>query len=175
VAHRVLPFSDQQFGVTFGGPILKDRLFFFFAYEGERQPNTIFDTPTGFGGISYNFTNVIQTGSYLLHTDWQINNAHRLSIRGNGYTLSAPFNNVTGNSSPTRATDSTRTNYSVLGVWTWTVSPALVNEVKVGFNHFAWSNTPLVESQEIPASYHHYRWAVQLSTNDQPARLTVPR
>ena len=36
VAHKVLPFSDQQFGGTVGGRILKDKLFFFFAYEGER-------------------------------------------------------------------------------------------------------------------------------------------
>jgi hypothetical protein len=148
VAHRVLPFSDQQFGGTFGGPILKDRVFFFFAYEGERQPNTIFNTPTGFGGASYTFNNELRTNSYLLHTDWQMNASNRLSIRATGYTWSAPFNNVTGSSSPTRATNSTRTSYFVLGTWTLTVGPGLVNEVKAGLNHFDWSNTPLILSQE---------------------------
>ncbi len=148
VAHRLLPFSDQQFGGTIGGPILKDKLFFFFAYEGERQPNTIFNTPTGFGGLSYTFNNELRTNSYLLHSDWQINGTNRLSVRATGYTWDVPFNNVTGSSSPTRATDSTRTSYAVLGDWTWTISPTLVNEVKAGLNHFDWQNTPLIESQE---------------------------
>ncbi|MGD1095320.1 MAG: carboxypeptidase-like regulatory domain-containing protein, partial [Bryobacteraceae bacterium] len=48
VAHKVLPFSDQMFGGTFGGPIVKNKIFFFFGYEGERQPNTLFDQPIGF-------------------------------------------------------------------------------------------------------------------------------
>lgn len=148
VAHRLLPFSDQQFGGTFGGPIVKDKLFFFFAYEGERQPNTIFDVPTGFGGLSYTFNNELRTNSYLLHTDYQISGTQRLSVRASGYTWAEPFNNVTGSSSPTRATDSTRTSYSALATWTWTVTPALVNEVEGGLNHFSWSNTPLIQSQE---------------------------
>jgi hypothetical protein len=148
VAHRVLPFSDQQFGGTVGGPILKNKLFFFFAYEGERQPNSIFDTPTGFGGLSYTFPYELRTNSYLLHTDWQVNTANRISVRATGYTWAIPFNNVTGNSSPTRATDSTRTAYAALATWTWTVSPSVVNEVKGGYQHFGWSNTPLILSQE---------------------------
>jgi hypothetical protein len=148
VAHKVLPFSDQQFGGTFGGPILKDKLFFFFAYEGERQPNTIFDVPTGFGGLSYTFNNELRTNSYLLHSDWLMSANNRISVRGTGYTWGVPFNNVTGSSSPTRATDSTRTSYAVLGTWTWTVNPAIVNEVKAGLNHFDWMNTPLITSQE---------------------------
>jgi hypothetical protein len=148
VAHRVLPFSDQQFGGTVGGPILKNKLFFFFAYEGERQPNSVFDTPTGFGGLSYTFPYELRTNSYLLHTDWQVNTANRISVRATGYTWAIPFNNVTGNSSPTRATDSTRTAYAALATWTWTVSPSIVNEVKGGYQHFGWSNTPLILSQE---------------------------
>ncbi len=148
VAHKVLPFSDQQFGGTFGGPILKEKLFFFFAYEGERQPNTIFDTPTGFGGLSYTFANELRTNSYLLHTDYQLNSTNRFSIRATGYTWQEPFNNVTGSASPTRATDSTRTSYAVLGNWTWTATPSIVNELKFGFNHFDWANENLVESQE---------------------------
>jgi hypothetical protein len=148
VAHKVLPFSDQQFGGTVGGPILHNKLYFFFAYEGERQPNTIFDTPTGFNGVSYTFPSEIRTNSYLLRGDWQIASMHRLSVRGTGYTWSRPFNNVTGTASPTRATDSTRTTYAVLATWTWTIAPSLVNEVKGGWNHFDWANDPLVQSQE---------------------------
>lgn len=148
VAHRVLPFSDQQFGGTVGGPILKNKLFFFFAYEGERQPSTIFDTPTGFGGLSYTFANQLRTNSYLLHSDWQVSNTHRISVRASGYTWHVPFNNVTGSASPTRATDATRTSYSANAKWTWTVTPSLVNDAMLGFNHFDWQNTPLIQSQE---------------------------
>jgi hypothetical protein len=148
VAHRVLPFSDQQFGGTVGGPIKRNKLFFFFAYEGERQPNTIFDTPIGFGGISYTFPNQLRTNSYLLHADWQINSTEHFSVRATGFTWAVPFNNVSGTASPTRATDSTRTAYGALGTLTSTLSPALVNEAKIGFNHFDWENDPLILSQE---------------------------
>ena len=148
VAHTVLPFSDQQFGGTIGGPIRKDKLFFFFAYEGERQPSTIFNTPTGFGGLTYTFANQLRTNSYLLHSDWIVNSSNHLSVRATGYTWGVPFNNVTGSASPTRATDSTRTSYAVLGTWSSTISPALVNDVKIGLNHFDWQNTPLITSQE---------------------------
>lgn len=32
-----VPFQDNKFGLTLGGPIYKDRTFFFFAYEGRRH------------------------------------------------------------------------------------------------------------------------------------------
>ena len=148
VAHKVLPFSDQQFGGTVGGPVWKDKVFFFFAYEGERQPNTVFDTPTGFAGVSYSFANQLRTNSYLLRTDWQASTKDHVSVRATGYTWSVPFNNVTGTASPTRATDSTRTSYSVFGTWSHTLTPSIFNELKAGLNHFDWQNTPLVQSQE---------------------------
>jgi hypothetical protein len=177
VAHKVLPFSDQQFGGTFGGPILKDKLFFFFAYEGERQPNTIFDAPTGFGGLTYTFANELRTNSYLLHADYQLAANHRLSVRATGYTWQVPFNNVTGAASPTRATDATRTSYAALGTWTWTATPAVVNELKFGFNHFDWMNTNLVNSPEyrLPTITvgGPYNYPQQLGQNDYQYRDDV--
>src|SRR5271169_1360027 len=174
VAHKVLPFSDQQFGGTFGGPILKNKVFFFFAYEDERQPSTIFDTPTGFGGLTYTFANSLRTNSYLLRADWAINGANRLSVRATGYTWAVPFNNVTGSASPTRATDSTRTSYAVLGTLTSTITSALVNEARVGFNHFDWQNTPLIQSQEyrLPTITvgAPYNYPQQLGQNDYQFR-----
>jgi hypothetical protein len=173
VAHSVLPFSDQQFGGTFSGPMWKrkNRLFFFFAYEGERQPNTIFDTPIGFGGQTYTFNNELRTNSYLLHSDWQINDKQHLSVRATGYTWAVPFNSVTGNSSPTRATNSTRTSYAVLGTLTSTLTPALVNDVKIGFNKFGWSNENLLQSQEyrfpsttVGAPYNYPQFISQHNT-----------
>ena len=47
-----------------------------------------------------------------------------------------------------RATDSTRTSYVVLATLNSTISPAVVNEIKGGLNHFDWQNAPLVQSQE---------------------------
>jgi carboxypeptidase family protein len=52
------PFRENQFGVTFGGPIIRDKTFFFLNYEGQRIRNSLsqqFNVPTAVertGGLS---------------------------------------------------------------------------------------------------------------------------
>jgi len=152
VAHKVLPFSDQQFGGTFGGRIIKDKLFFFFSYEGERQPLTSVDSPTAYLNtagqqITFNFPNSYNTRAYLLHMDWQISTKQRLSVRASGSTWAIPFDGVAGTVSPQGEYAATRTFYAVTGTWNYTLTPGLVNEVKIGFNHYNWANTPLLQTQ----------------------------
>jgi len=46
VAGEVIPYSDQQLSVTYGGPILRDRFHYFGSFEYEREPQTyIYNTP----------------------------------------------------------------------------------------------------------------------------------
>lgn len=68
-----VPFDRQQFGGTLGGPILKDKLFFFTSYEQNNQDGSSIYNPLkapGFAGFSSNpFDEILFTGK----VDWVVN------------------------------------------------------------------------------------------------------
>ncbi|MBI2685699.1 MAG: TonB-dependent receptor [Acidobacteria bacterium] len=149
IAQRVLPFSNQQYGGTFGGPLLHNKLFFFAAFEGERQPGTIFNTPAGFTGTSFSFPTKSQTNSFLSRADWHLNAKHRLSMRYSMFTFSNPFDLSSSSAHPSQAAARTRKSHNALVNWSWVASPSVVNELKYGFNYFNWTNDPMVQSLEM--------------------------
>jgi hypothetical protein len=106
-------FDVKQFGGSIGGPIIKNKVFFFANYEGERRsdPGTAFISNTG-GQTGGNVTRVLKSdldnlstylktnfnydpGAYenyslvtksdkaLLKFDFNLSDKHKLSIRGN--------------------------------------------------------------------------------------------
>lgn len=103
------PISDEKWiGYTFGGPIIKDRLFFFAAYETyERESaatnpgftpnaasldaiNTRLEAVKGavpklgdvdFGSHGGSAANVTDDEKRLLKLDWNISNDHRMTVR----------------------------------------------------------------------------------------------
>lgn len=99
-ARGVLPTlapTQHQFGGSVGGPIKKDKMFWFFAYEQQRfrAPRQIFFTNFPVAGLNaaqqavadfYNAEQVpyIQTNDAyagLGRLDWNINNNHRFNVR----------------------------------------------------------------------------------------------
>jgi hypothetical protein len=84
VAKRVLPYSNQQTSVTFGGPIIRDRLHFFAGYEYEREPKTfVYETPYPAFNMDLSFTD--RAHKPLARVDFQITPQTRVWARVSGY------------------------------------------------------------------------------------------
>ena len=130
---RKQPYHYNQFGGNIGGPVRKDKVFFFFDYDGQRNtnPNVVFLSvlppadalsQQAFQEIQKYltpYTQGLDNNVYLGKVDWNITNNQRLSIRynanrfvgknfENGGTASAQEH--TGNSKV--STDNVAGNYS---------------------------------------------------------------
>ncbi len=158
------PYHYNQFGAVVGGPIRRDRDFFFFNYDGQRntQPNTVFlnlpaDTPTDAATQAAIATLTPKAESwergqnqdvFLVKTDHQITDGHRLTLRYNHQNFTgANFENGGAQRSLEGTGDSnvrTRTfNATVASV----LGSSLFNEIKIQYarDHepgFANSNNP---------------------------------
>ncbi len=95
------PFHVNQFGGTLGGPVVKNRDFFFFNYDGQRRrlPNPVFlgvPIPANLAANPANapaiqrltslltpYTLAFDQDVFLVKNDWQISDQHRLSVRYN--------------------------------------------------------------------------------------------
>src|SRR5919198_986324 len=84
IQHKVLPYSNQQVSTTLGGPIKKDRIPFFGAYEFEREPKTYaYSSPYAFFNINQQFPT--KTHKVLGRIDYQFTPQSRLNGRVSGY------------------------------------------------------------------------------------------
>ncbi len=74
---RVAPFRQNQFGANVGGPVLRDRTFFFFAYDGQRRrrSNQAFAVVPDPKNLTGNFAGLVDAGRPLTITDPFNNNA----------------------------------------------------------------------------------------------------
>jgi hypothetical protein len=141
VANRVLPYQNQQIGGALGGPVIKDKIHYFASYEYEREPGTAFTSPAQIPGQSFTIPYKNTQKSFLGRVDAGLTPSDRLSVRGSRWDWSNPFVLASG-AHPSNASVQTKEATNILGTWSKVLGQSTVQEVKIGYNNFDWSNLP---------------------------------
>lgn len=152
------PLHVHQFGAAVGGPILKNRLFFFASYDGQRRQRqnlTLLNLPAGFAlssnptvasfqqrALDYltpravSYLQTFDEDPYFAKTDWHITPGHRLSARWNSVRFRSANTRVSGRQNSLEHTGDAPTDNHALAVsLTSTVSSRMVNVARFNYLH----------------------------------------
>ena len=169
------PFRIHQFGGSVGGPIQKDKAFFFFSYDGQRRnlPNTL--TPlnvtvppailsssdpavqAGLGIINtayHDYTLTRDQDVFLGKVDYQFSPKHSLSVRYNHQNFTGGNNESGGATSAEEHTGNSLVHTrSLNGVLTSVFSSTFFNELRAQWGKDqepgeASTNSPEVTARE---------------------------
>ena len=148
VLHVVVPYSDQQWAGTFGGPIRKDKLHFFGHYDYEHQPLTsIWNTPYPAFNISLKGVTSIKMAG--LRLDYELSPQMRLMTKVSGSNLFQPFGAGTNNH-PGATNSNSEVSREVLVQLTQVLGNRAVNEIKGGMSSY------LLDQQAVTTWSNHW-------------------
>jgi hypothetical protein len=145
-------YHFNQFGGNIGGPILRDKIFFFFDYDGQRNtlPNTVFlgvpqppANPDAYQQAALNYL-AARTGSwirtqnqdvYLGKVDWRLSSRELLSVRYNAQRFTGTGFESGGPQVASEHTGASNvTTDTLTGSLTSTISPNILNVVRAGYS-----------------------------------------
>ena len=161
-ANRARPAGQiNQFGGTFGGPFVKDKAFFFGAYEGQRSklPNPVVLNSLPFAPanvqafllpkiVSYDVSR--QQDTYLFKTDLNLNQSNQIWVRFNQQNFTGTNLENGGSLSAFEHTgNSNVTTTAITANWTHSFSNSWFNELRYQYSRDrepGFVNTDAVEA-----------------------------
>lgn len=141
-------FARRNPGVWVGGPILKDRLFFFSNYEYTNQTGLVTFQPNyaTASGLAGNFASPYSGHLFSTRLDWKVTDNHTAFLRYS-HDQNRGFGPRSGQSLPSNWLQNKNfSDQSVLGV-TSTFTPTLVNDFRLNFTY--WQNRNLFPDNSV--------------------------
>jgi hypothetical protein len=154
------PFSRQQFGGSIGGPIVKNKAFFFGTIERTRERgNSIvpgsdraeiaFLEPLGYKAVQF-LPQPFNDTQYTIKGDFLPSPKHALVARFSGQHNDA-LNDQAGflivRTDLSGGNQSLNRLYSMLGTWTWTANQRTVNQFVYQYSYF---NNRILATTDLP-------------------------
>ncbi len=145
---RKPPYHFNQFGGNVGGPVRKDKLFFFFDFDGQRNknPNPVFLTigppndalsQQAFQEVQRyltSYTTNLENNVFLGKMDWNIDSNQRLTVRYNVNRFTGKnFENGGSNSAAEHTGNSKVSTNNVTGAYTRVIGSAIVYDARAVF------------------------------------------
>ena len=169
-----IPDALQQYSATIGGPIVKDRTFFFATTDYTRQNRTTFLSPSlpafvlqASGDLSY-------TGHYRQflfdgRIDHKINSKQNLMFRMNvdRFFDDNPQDAVGGTNAPSVARRYTRRSWTAQVNHTTVINPRVLNEARFAYLH--GDPVTLWEAQNLSTTYQRTQGAAQFTIGQSRA------
>ena len=149
VAGEVLPYSNQQIALTYGGPIIQDKFHFFANYEYEREPSTTFYT-TPYPSFNLTLANTRRLDMAGGRVDYQLSPERRLMGRGAFFRNHEPFGEGSATSHPAAEADARDKMYQVFGTLTAVYGDRALNEIRGGYHRLYYTNINHTQWQGHP-------------------------
>ena len=164
VLDRIVPFKNQQYSTTLGGPIIKDRLHFFGSYEYEHEPRTTFSlTAWPAFNVALEGVRSVKLGS--LRLDYELASNSRLMLKGNLTKSWQPFDDL-GANHPAGTGSTDQFTDALVGQWTRVIGTRATNQVQLGYAGFGFKNANLTTWS------HHWRAADGITTGSPRITFT---
>ena len=126
-------YRRNSYGFAVGGPVVKDRLHFFFAFERSKEPKTVTvnsGQPQFYSAIEGSFPSAYERRAFFGRSDFQINQRHNVFARYAWDKELTLCENCGGPTAAFSGTDTQSPRDSLLVTHTWVVTPRILNEVR---------------------------------------------